>query len=91
MTPEGWHDTSRRALTLQLAGPAAIHGGIDVLRILFNGSGDPVHFAISPVHDAAFQLVLDTGAPEAPVRDADGGFEVPGRGLVVLAARIRPS
>jgi glycogen operon protein len=91
MTPEGWHDTSRRALSLQLAGPAAIHGGIDVLRILFNGSGDPVHFAISPVHDAAFQLVLDTGAPEAPVRDADGGVEVPGRGLVVLAARIRPS
>ncbi len=91
MTPQGWHDASRRALTLQLAGPSATHGAIDVLRILLNASGDTVHYAVPPVPGAAFELVLDSGAPEAPARGTDGGFEVPGRGLVVLAARILPS
>ena len=43
MTPEGWHDASRGALMLQLAGPAAAHGGIDVLLILLNASGETVH------------------------------------------------
>jgi glycogen operon protein len=90
MSPEGWHDASRRALTLQLAGPA-LQGGIDVLRILFNASGDTVHFAVPPMHDTIFALVLDSGAPEAPAQPAKGGFEVPGHGLVVLAARIMPS
>ncbi|WP_137127203.1 glycogen debranching protein GlgX [Roseomonas sp. HF4] len=88
ITPEGWHDASRRAFTLQLAGPASTPGMLDVLRILLNAAGDTVEFAMPPLDGASFRPVLDSGAPEAPLREGLNAMEVQGHGLVVLAARI---
>jgi pullulanase/glycogen debranching enzyme len=88
IAPGGWHDAARRAFTLQLAGPGAAPGTIDVLRILLNAGTEPAWFVMPPLRGAAFHAVLDSGAPEMPLRHRDGGVEVPGHGLVVLAARI---
>jgi glycogen operon protein len=88
ISADGWHDPSRCAFTLQLAGPAAAAGAVDVLRILLNASGGTAHFAMPPLEHAAFQLVLDSGAPEAPLRHGHGRVALPGRGLAVFAARI---
>jgi glycogen operon protein len=91
VTPEGWHDPARRALALQLAGPGAAPGSIDVLRILLNAHGHPVRFAAPPVQGASFRPVLDTGAPEAPLREEEDGIELAAHALAVLAARILPA
>ncbi len=90
VTPEAWHDPARRALVMQLAGPAAAAGATDVLRILMNARDAPVLFALPALDDVAFRPVLDTGAPEAPLRGTAEGIEVAGHGLVVLAGRIAP-
>lgn len=89
ITPEGWHHPSRRAFSLQLAGPALAPGVTDVLRILFNAHHGPVHFAMPPLDGAAFRMLLDSAAPDAPAEEnLEGGIEVAGQALVVLAAGI---
>jgi glycogen operon protein len=88
VSPEAWHDPTRRALMLQLAGPAAAPGVTDVLRIMLNGAGQPVRFTRAPVNGAEFQPVLDTGAPEAPLQMDEEGIELPAHALAVFAARV---
>ena len=85
IAPGGWHDPHRRALMLQLAGPAATPGETDRLRILFNAHDHPVRFIVD---DEALRPVLDTGAPEAPLAEEPGAIILSAHALAVLAARM---
>ena len=88
LSPEGWHDPMRRAFTLQLAGPAGEAGVTDVVRIMLNAAANTVHFTPPALEGAELALVLDSGAPEAPVVEKESGYDVPGHTLAVLVARI---
>jgi len=85
MTPEAWNDPEGRRLTLRRAG-RGIDGGVDVVALAINGSGEAAPFVLPPA-GLAWRLVVDSADPQAQVADVAGEFTVEAHSAAILVAR----
>jgi len=92
ISPEGWNDGARRALSVRLAGASREAGKVDVLFLLLNPEPQAIDFRTAFPEGMQAAVVLDTSDPEGkPSQIANGTYRVEPQSMAVLAGRVDQS
>jgi glycogen operon protein len=86
MTPETWNDPEGRRLMLRRAG-RSLEGGIDVVALAVNASGEAAPFVLPPA-ELSWRLLIDSADPLAQEASVTGEFTVEAHSAAILAARL---
>jgi glycogen operon protein len=86
MTPEIWNDPEGRRLMLRRAG-RGLEGGIDVVALAVNASGEAAPFVLPPA-ELSWRLLIDSADPLAQETSVTGEFTVEAHSAAILAARL---